>query len=75
MLSINCASFPTLGELLKTHLLFNEEQWDLMRDLVIILAPCEQITRELSSKTYPSISRVILILSTVVKIIGHLNLM
>ena len=65
----------TLGELLKTHLLFTEEQWNLMGDLVKILAPCEQITRELSSQKYPSISRVILILSSVVKIISDLNLM
>jgi hypothetical protein len=47
------------GELLKPNLMFTEEQWDLMKDFVKILAPCEQISRELSSQKYPSISRVI----------------
>jgi hypothetical protein len=49
----------TLGELLKTSLIFTEDQWELMEDLVKVLAPCEKITRELSSPRNPSISRVI----------------
>jgi hypothetical protein len=59
MLDLKDQKNATLGELLKPNLMFTEEQWDLMKDFVKILAPCEQISRELSSQKYPSISRVI----------------
>jgi hypothetical protein len=59
MLDLKDQINASLGELLKPNLMFTEEQWDLMKDFVKILAPCEQISRELSSQKYPSISRVI----------------
>ncbi len=59
MLDLKDQINATLAELLKTSLIFTEDQWELMEDLVKILAPCEQITQELSSQKYPSISRVI----------------
>jgi hypothetical protein len=59
MLDLKDQINASLGELLKPNLMFTEEQWDLMKDFVKILAPCEQISRELSSQKYQSIARVI----------------
>ena len=59
MLDLKNQINATLGELLKTSLIFTEDQWELMEDLVKVLVPCEQITRELSSQKYPLIFRVI----------------
>jgi 3-dehydroquinate synthetase len=59
MLDLKDQINATLAELIKTSLIFTEDQWELMEDLVKVLVPCEQITRELSSQKYPSIFRVI----------------
>jgi hypothetical protein len=50
-----CAS---LGELHKVNLLLSPDEWELLEELILVLEPCEKVTRELSTQQFPSISRV-----------------
>jgi hypothetical protein len=53
-------SVPSLLVLLgKVDLLLTESEWDVISNVIAVLTPFDEVTIELSSESYPSISKVL----------------
>ncbi|KAI9554377.1 putative zinc finger BED domain-containing protein 4-like [Daphnia sinensis] len=63
MLDLKLPICATIGELQRMDLSFTVDQWDLMQGIVEVLSPCEQVSTELSSQRYPSLSKLFPLIS------------